>query len=192
MPIVQECRAFTTRYTGLVSRIITDVKITAAYDPANPPSNIHFYETKAMWDTGATASVITAGTAKALNLTPTGTRLVHHAGGKGHFNSHVANFFLPNMVAIAGVLVSECGDPHDGHFGAIIGMDIIGGGDLTITNHKGKTMVSFRYPSYAPVDYVADINSENRRLASHAKVGRNDPCPCGSNIKFKKCHGKIA
>ena len=22
------------------------------------------------------------------------------------------------------------------------------------------------------------------------KVGRNDPCPCGSGQKFKKCHGK--
>ena len=22
------------------------------------------------------------------------------------------------------------------------------------------------------------------------KVGRNDPCPCGSLLKFKKCHGK--
>lgn len=22
-----------------------------------------------------------------------------------------------------------------------------------------------------------------------AKVGRNDPCPCGSGVKFKKCHG---
>lgn len=21
-------------------------------------------------------------------------------------------------------------------------------------------------------------------------VGRNDPCPCGSGSKFKKCHGK--
>jgi preprotein translocase subunit SecA len=21
-------------------------------------------------------------------------------------------------------------------------------------------------------------------------VGRNDPCPCGSGKKFKKCHGK--
>ncbi|MDO8730183.1 MAG: SEC-C metal-binding domain-containing protein [Candidatus Omnitrophota bacterium] len=20
-------------------------------------------------------------------------------------------------------------------------------------------------------------------------MGRNDPCPCGSNKKFKKCHG---
>jgi preprotein translocase subunit SecA len=22
------------------------------------------------------------------------------------------------------------------------------------------------------------------------KVGRNDPCPCGSGKKFKKCHGR--
>jgi preprotein translocase subunit SecA len=25
-----------------------------------------------------------------------------------------------------------------------------------------------------------------------AKVGRNDPCPCGSGKKFKKCHGAEA
>ena len=23
------------------------------------------------------------------------------------------------------------------------------------------------------------------------EIGRNDPCPCGSNLKFKKCHGKV-
>jgi preprotein translocase subunit SecA len=25
---------------------------------------------------------------------------------------------------------------------------------------------------------------------SAAKVGRNDPCPCGSGKKYKKCHGR--
>jgi preprotein translocase subunit SecA len=24
------------------------------------------------------------------------------------------------------------------------------------------------------------------------KVGRNDPCPCGSGKKYKQCHGKLA
>lgn len=24
---------------------------------------------------------------------------------------------------------------------------------------------------------------------SHTKIGRNEPCPCGSNKKYKKCHG---
>jgi uncharacterized protein YecA (UPF0149 family) len=23
-----------------------------------------------------------------------------------------------------------------------------------------------------------------------AKPGRNDPCPCGSGLKYKKCHGQ--
>jgi len=26
---------------------------------------------------------------------------------------------------------------------------------------------------------------------SAPKVGRNDPCPCGSGQKFKKCCGKV-
>ena len=24
------------------------------------------------------------------------------------------------------------------------------------------------------------------------KVGRNEPCPCGSGKKFKQCHGKLS
>ena len=24
------------------------------------------------------------------------------------------------------------------------------------------------------------------------RVGRNDPCPCGSGKKYKSCHGKLA
>jgi preprotein translocase subunit SecA len=26
-------------------------------------------------------------------------------------------------------------------------------------------------------------------VRTHPKVGRNDPCPCGSGKKYKKCHG---
>jgi hypothetical protein len=127
-------------------------------------------------------------------LQPTGKRLVHHAGGKGDYNTHVVNFYLPNQVAIGGVLVTECPD-NDGSFGAIIGMDIILGGDLSISNHQGKTWVTFRYPSFQAVDYVADFDTFKQRKAMPAtttpKVGRNDPCPCGSGKKFKKCHGSV-
>ncbi|WP_432704883.1 SEC-C metal-binding domain-containing protein, partial [Escherichia coli] len=24
------------------------------------------------------------------------------------------------------------------------------------------------------------------------KVGRNDPCPCGSGKKYKQCHGRLS
>jgi preprotein translocase subunit SecA len=28
-------------------------------------------------------------------------------------------------------------------------------------------------------------------VRSTAKVGRNEPCPCGSGKKYKQCHGKL-
>lgn len=31
---------------------------------------------------------------------------------------------------------------------------------------------------------------DSRTVRNENKVGRNDPCPCGSGKKYKKCHGK--
>jgi preprotein translocase subunit SecA len=31
--------------------------------------------------------------------------------------------------------------------------------------------------------------SESAQRRAGDKVGRNDPCPCGSGKKYKKCHG---
>ena len=42
-----------------------------------------------------------------------------------------------------------------------------------------------------PVVVRADGSSPSaRQPARQLKVGRNDPCPCGSGKKYKKCHGK--
>ena len=38
-------------------------------------------------------------------------------------------------------------------------------------------------PTSKPTTYVKDKDDP------YANVGRNDPCPCGSGKKFKKCHG---
>ena len=35
-------------------------------------------------------------------------------------------------------------------------------------------------------------NTSSQMDAKYSKVGRNDPCPCGSGKKFKQCHGKLA
>ena len=40
---------------------------------------------------------------------------------------------------------------------------------------------------YAYADEVAPVQVQTRTVEE--KVGRNDPCPCGSGKKFKKCHG---
>ena len=37
----------------------------------------------------------------------------------------------------------------------------------------------------------SDDKTNRPYVRVHAKVGRNEPCPCGSGKKFKKCHGTI-
>ncbi len=32
----------------------------------------------------------------------------------------------------------------------------------------------------------------SKTIRNENKVGRNDPCPCGSGKKYKKCHGKVS
>ena len=38
----------------------------------------------------------------------------------------------------------------------------------------------------------AAVAAAEMAAAGMAKVGRNDPCPCGSGKKFKQCHGKLS
>ena len=46
----------------------------------------------------------------------------------------------------------------------------------------------------ATIDAKIKENEEDAKEAVRQErfkgVGRNDPCPCGSGKKFKKCHGK--
>ena len=35
-----------------------------------------------------------------------------------------------------------------------------------------------------------DSDSKGRTVVKGAKIGRNDPCPCGSGKKYKHCCGK--
>ena len=39
---------------------------------------------------------------------------------------------------------------------------------------------------------AAPVAAEDHSTYMGVKVGRNDPCPCGSGKKFKQCHGKLA
>ena len=40
---------------------------------------------------------------------------------------------------------------------------------------------------------IAEAATKKRPVArAMPKVGRNDPCPCGSGKKFKHCHGRLA
>ena len=36
---------------------------------------------------------------------------------------------------------------------------------------------------------INKVRASNTRPLKSLKVGRNDPCPCGSGKKYKQCHG---
>jgi hypothetical protein len=184
-------QALTIKSSGLATRIITTIGVSEAHNPASKPSLLpEEVQTRALWDTGASGSVISAGVAQSLGLVAVGQVIVNHAGGSGPSPTYVVNLKLPNQVVIAGALVTELAQPS-AEFAVIVGMDVISLGDFSITNVRGQTWMSFRTPSCVAIDYV----EEHNRLM-FAGVGRNDPCPCGKRneqgnaVKFKKCHGQ--
>jgi len=53
-----------------------------------------------------------------------------------------------------------------------------------------KIMSNLLRQNRAPAE-IAAINWQKDipKMPSH-RIGRNDPCPCGSGLKFKRCHGR--
>ncbi|WP_461257550.1 retropepsin-like aspartic protease, partial [Treponema sp. R80B11-R83G3] len=137
-------------------------------------------EANAIWDTGASRSLITPKIATQLDLKPISKTLMATPSDKNiQSNVYLINVHLPNRATIVGVQALE-GTPNSCDM--LIGMDVISLGDFAVTNFNSKTMFSFRTPSMAEIDFtkhshIEPIKNENR------KTGRNDPCPCGSGKK---------
>ena len=47
-----------------------------------------------------------------------------------------------------------------------------------------------QYSSSSTADAAPASKPKPQPVRVEAKVGRNEPCPCGSGKKFKQCHGK--
>src|SRR5579864_3785843 len=47
-------------------------------------------------------------------------------------------------------------------------------------------------PKQQPMFFSSGTTEPQTVKRKEAKVGRNDPCPCGSGKKYKKCHGTAA
>ena len=53
---------------------------------------------------------------------------------------------------------------------------------------NGELFTLERFPPNAEEE--AQLVSGQPVVREGAKVGRNDPCPCGSGKKYKNCHGQ--
>lgn len=174
----------------MLSRVlVSEVHISPAFDPSNPPNNSDLKKYFAIWDTGATSSVITQKVVSECGLKPTGVAQVHTVGGTTLTSKYLVGIWLPNNVRVPQVNVTEGMIAGDAEI--LIGMDIINNGDFAVTNKDGKTNFSFRIPSIECIDFVrqqpSTVQSGGETLR---KVGRNDLCPCGSGKKYKRCCGK--
>ena len=57
--------------------------------------------------------------------------------------------------------------------------------------HADVSNVKYQHAGYD--EALADENDDPQQPAHNGpKVGRNDPCPCGSGKKYKHCHGKLS
>lgn len=147
-------------------------------------------KTLAIWDTGATNSVITQSCAKSLGLIPVSKAMVKGVHGGKEVNVYYVNVTLNNNNITLNAQVTECSELSADHAtGFLIGMNIISLGDFAITNFNGKTVMSFRVPSLQKIDFVRGLK-ETSPIVKDRIPSRNDPCPCGSGKKYKHCCGK--
>ncbi len=179
-------KSFTLQADGILRVLHTPCGVCPAYNPLGGGTHPKIEQVTGLWDTGATGTVISENCAKKLNLKPISKAKVFHANGEAIVNVYAINLYLPNQVGFQFIKVTE-GILNGTDL--LIGMDIISRGDFSISNFAGNTTFSFRVPSIQRIDFVEEPRP--KPIVNHSKkIGRNDPCSCGSGKKFKHCHGK--
>lgn len=177
----------TCRHDGLAYCVRTPVTVMGAF------SDSASLECDGIWDTGANVSAITRDAAAALGLKSVRKVEVHGVHGSSTVNVYVVRVRLSEDAAPLTTVVTECGSlSDDGKVGLLIGMSIITTGDFCVTNHEGKTVMTFRSPSLETVDYTAELREYDKIRKTHEARARHgdERCPCGSGRKYANCHGK--
>lgn len=178
-------RSFTLSAQGRLNVLKTHAVVSAAFDPivnSPRPTEVEF---EAIWDTGATNSVISQKVVDDCGLKPTGMTIVHTGNGSRNSEVYFVNILLPNRVRFAHIRATKGDMSPQTHL--LIGMDIISQGDFAITNKGDQTCFSFRCPSAERIDFV-----KSQPIHSSSRQGRNERCACGSGKKFKHCCGKAS
>lgn len=140
-----DTQRFVVRYPDFVDEIITDCIVLRATSGTLKGSDMLIQqEYKALWDTGATNSMITAKVIADLRLKPVTYATVYHAGGQSEAAGYNVFVCLPNEILIGPLQVIE--GQLEG-VDVLIGMDIIGSGDFVVTNNNEHTEFSYTIPS---------------------------------------------
>lgn len=176
-------RCFTAKSSRIESELVSSVGIALPGESLKDKA----LSWKGLWDTGATGCAITRTVADNIGASPIGVVQVGGVHGVEEVNLYVIDIYLPNNVVIPEVDATELSETAGCDL--LIGMDVIGMGDFSVSNADGKTFFSFRVPSVEDADFTT-VPPRGFQARNNNKAGRNDLCPCGSGNKYKKCCGK--
>lgn len=92
-------------------------------------------------------------------------------------------FAVPNLIGLIPIL----GAPISTLINTSLYM-----GEMINNNYKPKTFINDHLGKIAneKMFELKMKNEKNYFIKQYGSIGRNDFCPCGSELKFKKCHGK--
>jgi len=125
----------TIAHKGLANKIVSKAVITSV--DSGRSMNV-----AAIWDTGATTSLVNDKIVKSLQLKEIGIAQVKHVAGATAFPIHLAAIEIEGGMNIAEHRLVSFPSIHA--FDMIIGMDIIALGRFCIENEDGNTVFSFR------------------------------------------------
>lgn len=193
-----QANAFTWEYETNVNVLKTTIQVAAPFEEGLPPASPPSEQFEAIWDTGSPNSAISNAIVQTYKLDPTGECDAITGIGQSKKPTYSVSLWLPSRICIPKVPVIQL---ELKGADVLIGMDIISQGDFAVTHKKGKTVLSFRIPSTECIDFTekTSITTANGKVLKKIpiepekvipKVGRNDLCPCGSGLKYKRCHGK--
>ncbi|MEO5950349.1 MAG: retroviral-like aspartic protease family protein [Candidatus Saccharimonadales bacterium] len=154
--------ALTATHNGRARELHSDVSVRSAIQTVD---QVQF---DGIWDTGATNTVITQVVVDRLKLPQTGVKEVHTPQGSHTTPSYIVDLLFPGTdLEFNGLEVTLGTLPN---CQVLIGMDVIGFGDFSVTNKDGLTVMSFRAPSKQRIDYVEQVNREKIKFSLLSKT----------------------
>lgn len=174
VPIPFHPRSISARCSGIAREIITPIRIKSSSLLSSVPQIFH--NTKAIWDTGATNSVISSTLAKEMGLIPIGKANTIGVHGQNVVDRYLVDVEIMQKVIIVNLEVSSgIVGPDGNQIGFLVGMDIIAQGDFALTMENRKSVFTFRFPSKnQAIDFVKMDTEKTETIPDRAPLNRHE------------------
>lgn len=146
---IPEGKYFTIRYGGKVRNLTTPCGVTLP--GLSPLSPSVFGSCIAVWDTGCSVTTVSRRLLADLKSKAIDKCTVNTIAGTVVREYHEVDVVLPDGIALHRLKVMS-GDMD--RCDVLVGMDVISMGDFAVSNMSGETVMSFRVPPAAAIDFT--------------------------------------